>query len=64
MPDVFTALKESAESPWKDTQLSSISSGQSSLTPGGLVIRIPGKPRTNGQVSLHLTNEWRLESPS
>lgn len=42
MPDVFTELKDSAESPWKDIQLSSISRGQSSLTPGGLVIRIPG----------------------
>ena len=63
MPDVFPALKESTEGPWKETQLLSISGGWGSLTPGGQVIRIPGKLRTNSQGSPHLTNEWRLESP-
>ena len=60
MPDVFTALNESAEGPWKGTQLSSSSGSQGRLTPGGLVIRIDGEPRTNRQDSRHLTNSRRL----
>lgn len=62
MPDVFTALKESAEGPWKGTQLSGGSGSQGRLTPGGLVIRIPGAPRTTRQGSWHGTNAWRLGS--
>lgn len=45
MPDVFTAVRESAEGPWKDIQLLSICGEQGSLTPHGLVIRIPEEPR-------------------
>lgn len=35
--------------------------GQGSLTPHGLVTRIPGEPRTSGQGSQHLTDEGAVE---